>query len=115
MVFYRSRTLKKKNEVAKCLKYVLKILTLILDISWGILTFPLKLEDSVAKFLIVTRIFLEKDIAEPLMAKIMYLYNILTATYFFLIVLFSLFVGHELAFLNSKIKLLEVLEKLGFE
>ena len=108
MFFYRSRTLKKKNEVAKCLKYVLKILTLILDISWGILTFPLKLEDSVAKFL-------KKDIAEPLMAKIMYLYNILTATYFFLIALFSLFVGHELAFLNSKIKLLEVLEKLGFE
>jgi hypothetical protein len=72
------------------------------------LTFPLKLADSVAKFL-------KKDIAEPLMAKIMYLYNILTATYFFLIALFSLFVGHELAFLNSKIKLLEVLEKLGFE
>ena len=84
--------------------YVFKILTLIL----GIVLFPFKLASSVAKFL-------KKDIAEPLMAKIMYLYNILTATYFFLIVLFSLFVGHELAFLNSKIKLLEVLEKLGFE
>ena len=109
MFFYRSKTLKKKNnEVAKCLKYVLKILTLIWVISWGILTFSLKLADSVAKFL-------KKDIAEPLMTKIMYLYNILTATYFFLIVLFSLFVGHELAFLNSKIKLLEVLEELGFE
>ena len=103
--FYRSRKFSKKNEVAKCLTawilYVFKILTLILDINLGILLFPLKLADSIVKFL-------KKIIAEPLISWIMYLYKILTMTYWDFVFFLSLFVGHKHAFHNSKMKLLNL-------
>ena len=64
--FYRSRTFSKKNEVClkTCILYFLKIPTLILDINFEIIVFPLKLVDSVTKFV-------KKDVAETLKAWIM--------------------------------------------
>ena len=67
--------------------YVLKILTLILKINLGIVLFPFKLASSVAKFL-------KKDIAKPLIARIVYWYKMLKVTYFFFHFAFSLWVGH---------------------
>ena len=108
MFFYRSRTLKKKNEVAKCLKYVLKIPTLILHINMGIVIFPFKLASSVAKFL-------KKEIAEPLMARIMYWYKMLKITYYFVLIGFCLWVGHMHAFEHYKEKIGIVLQSAGYK
>ena len=112
LFFYRSRTFSKKKEVAECLKawllYVLKILTLILHMNLGIVIFPFKLANSVAKFL-------KKDIAEPLMARIMYLYKILKITYLFFLIGFCLWVGHMHAFDHYKMELQIVLQEANIQ
>ena len=111
MFFYRSRTFSQKKEVADWLKvwilYDLKILILILHINLGIVIFPFKLASSVAKFL-------KKDIAEPLMTRIIYWYKMLKITYLFFLIGFCLWVGHMHAFEHYKMEMLIVLESAGF-
>ena len=106
---YRSRIFFQKKEVAEWLNawilYVHKILTFILHFNWEIVLFPFKiLASSVGKFL---------DIAEPLIARIMFWYQMLKITYFFSIFGFCLWVGHMHAADHYREKLEIALQSAG--